>query len=77
MFEETSVICPYFRKIYKANKDGFVNRIRCEGFVSETNTEINFGRRGQADRYKCIYCDTHNYNKCYIAKILESKYEQG
>jgi len=77
MFEDSDAICPYFRRMYKAKGKSFVNRIACEGLMKGTSNETIFTYRGQAEKYKCVYCDTHYYKSCPIAKaITKLKYKE-
>lgn len=73
MYEDSDAICPFFKRMYKAKGKSFINKISCEGLIDGTSIETTFTHNGQAEKYKCLYCDKHYFKACPVYKAVANK----
>lgn len=63
------IICPYFQRESE-------QKISCEGVVKDSTTLLKFCSEEEKRRHRRMYCQSYEYEKCPLAKILHRKYEQ-
>lgn len=62
------VICPFFHDLSG-------HSIRCEGVIAETKVITSFGNIRAMKKHRRKFCNTFDYEKCDLCKVLSSKYD--
>lgn len=66
MFDDVEAICPYFIRSSK-------NKIVCEG-MGEYEIGLEFDYSAERNLHRQKFCNTYDYGKCEICKLLDTKY---
>ncbi len=62
------VICPFFFDLSG-------HSIRCEGIIKDTKVSTSFGNVRAMKKHRRKFCNTFDYEKCELCKVLQSKYD--
>lgn len=69
---EARAICPYFlRSTVQANRRAVVV---CEGIITGTENLVTFRSKRHMESWMGKCCETYDYGKCPVARIIEEKY---
>lgn len=62
------VVCPFFIDLSG-------HCIRCEGIIPDTKVSTSFGNIRAMKKYRRVFCNTFDYEKCELCRVLKKKYD--